>query len=49
VVSPWWWLLDRNLLVQEPTPLPIGVPVILTGALAIIAVIAFDRRDLKFP
>jgi ABC-2 type transport system permease protein len=48
-VSPWWWLLDRNLLVQEPTPLPFVVPAILTGALAVVAVIAFNRRDLKFP
>jgi ABC-2 type transport system permease protein len=49
VVSPWWWLLDRNLLVQEPTPLALGVPIIVSGALVIIAVIAFNRRDLKFP
>jgi ABC-2 type transport system permease protein len=48
-VSPWWWLLDRNLLVQPPTLLALGLPVFLSAALAVVAVIAFDRRDLRFP
>lgn len=48
-VSPWWWLLDRNLLVQDPTFLALGLPVVLAVVLASIGLLAFDRRDLRFP
>jgi ABC-2 type transport system permease protein len=49
VVSPWWWLLDRNLLAQPATFLALGVPVLVSAALAIGSVIVFNRRDLRFP
>lgn len=47
--SPWWWLLDRNLLVQPPTFLTFGLPLLVAAALAISALIVFDRRDLRLP
>ena len=49
LVSPSWWLLDRNLLVQDPTFLALGLPVVLGVALATTAVWRFERRDLRFP
>ena len=48
-LSPWWWLLDRNLLVQNPTFLALGLPVVLAVLLAYVGLLAFDRRDLRFP
>jgi beta-exotoxin I transport system permease protein len=48
-LSPWWWFLDRNLLTEQPTFLALGLPVLLSATLAIVAVIAFGRRDLNFP
>ena len=49
VVSPWWWLLDRNLLVQDPTFLALGLPLVLTAAVAAAGVLTYERRDLHFP
>lgn len=49
VISPWWWLLDRNLLVQNPTFVALGLPVLLAIAVFIYGVAQFDRRDLRFP
>jgi ABC-2 type transport system permease protein len=48
-VSPWWWLLDRNLLVQDPTFLALGLPLVLSALIAGIGVVAYERRDLRFP
>jgi len=48
-LSPWWWLLDRNLLVQPPTFLALGLPLILAAVLAVVGVVRFERRDLRFP
>ena len=48
-VSPWWWLLDRNLLVQPPTVLALWLPILLSAILVVVAMLAFDRRDLRFP
>ena len=49
IFSPWWWLLDRNLLVQDPTFLALGLPLLLTAAVFVYGVAQFDRRDLRFP
>lgn len=49
IVSPWWWLLDRNLLVEPPTPLAIGLPLLLSAALAGVGLLAFCWRDLRLP
>lgn len=49
VISPWWWLLDRNLLAQPGTFLALGLPLLLAIGIFGFGVIQFDRRDLKFP
>jgi hypothetical protein len=49
IVSPWWWLLDRNLLVEPPTPLAIGLPLLISAALAAVGLVAFSWRDLRLP
>ncbi len=49
VVSPWWWLLDRNLLVQDPSFLAVGVPLLLAAATFAFGVLRFEQRDLRFP
>lgn len=49
VASPWWWLLDRNLLVQEPTFLALGLPVALSVAALLVGLAVLERRDLRFP
>lgn len=49
VVSPWWWLLDRNLLVQDPTFLSLGLPLVLSAAVLVTGLLWFERRDLRFP
>jgi ABC-2 type transport system permease protein len=49
LISPWWWLLDRNLLVQEPTFLALGLPLVLTPLVLVTGLRWFERRDLRFP
>lgn len=49
VVSPWWWLLDRNLLVQDPTFLALGLPLALSVVALAVGLSWFERRDLRFP
>jgi ABC-2 type transport system permease protein len=49
VVSPWWWYLDRNLLVHDPTFLSVVLPALLAGAIFVYGVWAYERRDLSFP
>jgi ABC-2 type transport system permease protein len=49
VLSPWWWLLDRNLLVQPPTFLTLGLPLVIAGVALTAGLLAFERRDLRFP
>lgn len=49
MLSPWWWLLDRNLLVQDPTFLALGLPVLLGGKALATGLLLFERRDLRFP
>ena len=49
VVSPWWWFLDRNLLVHDPTFLALGLPIVLSIAVVVYGVVAYERRDLKYP
>lgn len=49
VISPWWWMLDRNLLVQSPTFLALGLPLLFAVAIFVYGVRQFDRRDLRFP
>ena len=49
VLSPWWWLLDRNLLVYDPTFLSVGLPLVLSAALCAVGIVAYRRRDLRFP
>ena len=49
VLSPWWWLLDRNLLVHSPTFLALGLPLVLGAALVVTGLAVYQRRDLRFP
>ncbi|MGD9704125.1 MAG: ABC transporter permease [Acidimicrobiia bacterium] len=49
VVSPWWWLLDRNLLVQDASFLSVGLPLLLAAATFVVGVLRFEQRDLRFP
>jgi ABC-2 type transport system permease protein len=49
VLSPWWWLLDRNLLVQDPTFLGLGLPLVLAALPLTAGLIRYERRDLRFP
>lgn len=49
VLSPWWWLLDRNLLVQDPTFLALGLPLLLSAIALAAGLVVFERRDLRFP
>jgi ABC-2 type transport system permease protein len=48
-LSPWWWFLDRNMLVEDPTFLALGLPIILATVIFVGGVLAYERRDLKFP
>lgn len=48
-LSPWWWFLDRNLLVHDPTFLALGLPLALTAVTLAFGVWAYERRDLRFP
>ena len=48
-LSPWWWFLDRNLLVHDPTFLALGLPLLLGAVLVMCALVAYQRRDLHFP
>ena len=47
--SPWWWLLDRNLLVQPATALAVVLPLLLAVAVGSVGIAVFRRRDLKLP
>jgi ABC-2 type transport system permease protein len=49
VISPWWWFLDRNLLVHDPTFLAVGLPLVLATAVFVYGVWAYERRDLRYP
>jgi ABC-2 type transport system permease protein len=49
VVSPWWWFLDRNLLVHDPTFLAVVLPLLLSAGIVAYGVRAYERRDLRFP
>ena len=48
VVSPYWWFLDRNLLVHDPTFLALGAPLIAGVVVVVAGVILYERRDLRF-
>ena len=49
ILSPWWWFLDRNLLVHDPAFLALGLPMVLALVVAVVGVLAYERRDLKYP
>ena len=49
VLSPWWWFLDRNLLVHDPTFLSVGLPIVLAVIVSFVGVLAYERRDLRYP
>jgi ABC-2 type transport system permease protein len=49
VLSPWWWLLDRNLLVEDPTFLALGLPLLVATVALVAGMVLFERRDLRFP
>lgn len=49
VLSPWWWFLDRNLLVHDPTFLALGLPLLLGAVLVTCGLVVYQRRDLRFP
>lgn len=44
--SPWYWLLRENPLVNNPTLLSTGLPLILMLVAVAIGVFWFDRRDI---
>jgi ABC-2 type transport system permease protein len=48
-LSPWWWFLDRNLLVRDPTFLSLGLPLVLTAVIFVAGIAAYERRDLRLP
>jgi ABC-2 type transport system permease protein len=45
--SPWHWYLRRNMLVGGPDALAFVLPVSLVAVLLVVALVAFDRRDLR--
>ena len=49
IASPWWWFLDRNLLVGSPTFLTLALPLLLTVVACVVGVVGFERRDLHLP
>ena len=49
ILSPWWWALDRNLLVHDPTFLAVGLPLVIAALAVVAGVLAYERRDLRFP
>lgn len=49
VISPWWWFLDRNLLVHDPTFLSLGLPLVLATAIFVAGIAVYERRDLRLP
>lgn len=46
-LSPWWWYLERNVLVSGPTLMGTLFPVALSPAVAAAGGWAFLRRDLR--
>lgn len=46
-VSPWWWYLERNVLVSGPTLMGTLLPVALSPAVATAGGWVFLRRDLR--
>lgn len=46
-VSPWWWYLERNVLVSGPTLMGTLLPVALSPAVAAAGGSIFLRRDLR--
>jgi ABC-2 type transport system permease protein len=49
IISPWWWFLDRNLLVHDPTFLSLGLPLVVSAVVFALGLWSYERRDLKFP
>jgi ABC-2 type transport system permease protein len=49
VISPWWWFLDRNLLVHDPTFLSLGLPLVLSAVMVVAGIAGYERRDLRLP
>jgi hypothetical protein len=49
VISPWWWFLDRNLLVHDPTFLSVVLPALLATLIFVYGIWAYERRDLRYP
>ncbi len=49
VFSPWYWFLRDNPVITEPNLLNTGLPFALSVVFLALGVVAFDRRDLKFP
>ena len=46
-VSPWHWFLRHNMLVEGPDPVAFALPLLLVVALLVLALAAFERRDLR--
>ncbi len=46
-LSPWNWLLDRNVLVNGTPPVPLIVEFALSATLVALGVHRFNRRDLR--
>lgn len=47
VVSPWHWFLERNMLGEGVAWSAILLPLALVAVLVLVAVPAFERRDLR--
>lgn len=48
-LSPWSWLLERNLLVQSAAFTAIVLPTLLAAGACLVGLLAFVRRDLRLP
>ena len=46
-LSPWHWLLDRNVLVNGTPPVPLIIEIVLSITLVAFGVQRFNRRDLR--
>jgi ABC-2 type transport system permease protein len=46
-LSPWHWLLDRNILVSGIPPVPMIIELVLSATLIAFGVDRFNRRDLR--
>ena len=46
-LSPWQWLLNRNVLVNGTPPVPLIIEIALSITLVAFGIQRFNRRDLR--